>query len=56
MSRLAVIISYLSRHVFWMLFVVACDTFDGDSPAKEIIVSEIDYYVLPGSSIVIDLI
>ena len=56
MHRLAVIISYLSRLLIWMLFVVvACDTFDGDRLGTELEISQTDYYVLPESANVIDL-
>jgi hypothetical protein len=38
-----------------MLFVVACDTFDGDRLATKLEISQTDYYVLPGTANVIDL-
>ena len=40
-----------------LLTILSCDSFKEDfiEPAKQVIFSTTDYYVLPGSSVVIDL-
>jgi hypothetical protein len=40
-----------------LLAILSCDTFKDDTipPAKQITFSQTEYYVLPGSSVVIDL-